>query len=79
MVYEMKLTQGDEQMTNQVTFHRAYEGAYLVKNNGKSHSHISRSYDGGWTWDGMSFGFLAEAKARCRADVESGARRGDYE
>lgn len=66
-------------MTNQVTFHRAYEGAYLVKSNGKSHSHISRSYDGGWTWDGMSFGLLAEAKARCRADVESGARRGDYE
>ena len=66
-------------MTNKVTFHRAYEGAYLVKNNGKNHSYISRSYDGGWTWDGMFFGYLAEAKARCCGDVESGARRGDYE
>ena len=66
-------------MANKVTFHRAYEGAYLVKNNDKNHSYISRSYNGGWTWDGMSFGYLVEAKARCCADVESGARHGDYE
>jgi hypothetical protein len=61
-------------MAQEITFHRAYEGGYLVKINGKSHSYIDRSFDGdgGWDWCGMAFKYLSEAKARCRADVEAG-------
>jgi hypothetical protein len=69
---ECQLKQGKKTMANQVTFHRAYDGGYLVKINGKSHSHIDRSMDGGgWDWGGMAFKYLAEAKARCRADIEN--------
>jgi hypothetical protein len=70
---ECQLKQGKKTMSNQVTFHRAYDGGYLVKISGKSHSHIDRSMDGGgWDWCGMAFKYLSEAKARCRADVEAG-------
>jgi hypothetical protein len=48
-------------MSNQVTFHRAYDGGYLVKINGKSHSHIDRSMD--WDWGGMAFKYLGRSKS----------------
>jgi len=55
---------------NKVTFHHAYEGGYAVKVNGTMHSYIERSYDGGWTWQGLVFGYLKEAKAHCKTETK---------
>ena len=59
-----------ESKMSTITFHHAYEGGYLVKANGKENGYIERSYDGGWTWQGMVFKYLKEAKAHCRTDLE---------